>query len=802
MCGGKVYLLERHIDGNTLYHRHCFRTSQRAQPKPSTYTASLRRGDSGELSGTTTGNRTIGLFETQSKNSDAQDSVALGNKSLSPSGSSQITTGRSPARNHPYSRQPASENKVDKIAELFNETDSSSNKSTSSKNLLLLGYTSNAYKPAIGETTSVFSSTSSTGPKTTYGMKTASSVETKAPASKITEAKTEFSRTPGNNVRSKSPTNSSAGTRVTVVGRPKLGSTEDRKEGLQTDGSTVLTRDKPSDSNVVSGLLQSLAHVRNNDREHTQTNKPPSQVTSGVVPSRTVHNANANVSKTGANVRNPINPNRRYLQIKSSQNVPKTSTTVSSQSSKASITQSSSSTATKTETVTVTTTKPNIPDTNLKKTPVSITTEKEHSTGSSVLQTQEKKPNWLSHNETTTKKPKSILKIRATEPSAQTDDFEIDWTTPDPTLKENGQSMSLQSDVAPTKTCLKAGEGTDFPVAPPRKSILKNKELRKVQTNPVHLNIKPNRPPSPKKEINTFKLTDSIEMSEGRPVTAGSKNARNELQKVEIEIRSQEENSKPEWMLEAEKRQKMRGGKYIDPEKKWKDDVGTSKTSSADAKQAKVTNQAARIKHTLPGFKEKIEIKQQEKWTMNDDLNQVKAENSVVNKVKLNGGITFTQKLNQVDQNAKKDSARDNKPEWMIEAERRIAERNGQYKDPEKKANDSQDGGVRSPSSPPPGHGITPESSPRMPISPHSPGLSIGTVSPSSGGGSIVVSPRHKKRQAPPRPDVPPYRTSPNDRADISPGRRLVPASLPLNPLSPSSSPDERFVDHLTYGFL
>ena len=68
--------------------------------------------------------------------------------------------------------------------------------------------------------------------------------------------------------------------------------------------------------------------------------------------------------------------------------------------------------------------------------------------------------------------------------------------------------------------------------------------------------------------------------------------------------------------------------------------------------------------------------------------------------MKLNGGITFTQKLNQVDQNPQKDSARDNKPEWMIEAERRIAERNGQYKDPEKKAggkaNDSQDGGVRS----------------------------------------------------------------------------------------------------------
>ena len=560
----------------------------------------------------------------------------------------------------------------------------------------------------------------------------------------------------------------------------------------------MLTRDKPSDSNVVSGLLQSLAHVRNNDREHTQTNKPPSQVTSGVVPSRTVNNANANVPKTGAKVRSPINPNRRYLQIKSSQNVPKTSTTVSSQSSKASITQSSSSTAAKTETVT--TTKPNIPDTNLKKTPVSITTEKEHSTGSSVLQTQEKKPNWLSHNETTIKKPKSILKIRATEPSTQTDHFEIDWTTPDPTLKENGQNMSLQSDVAPTKPCLKAGEGTDFPVAPPRKSILKNKELRKVQTDPVHLNIKPNRPPSPKKEINTFKLTDSIEMSEGKPVTAGSKNARNELQKVEIEIRSKEENSKPEWMLEAEKRQKMRAGKYIDPEKKWKDDVGTSKTSSADAKQAKVTNQAAHIKHTLPGFKEKIEVKQQEKWTMNDDLNKGKAENSVVNKMKLNGGITFTQKLNQGDQNPQKDSVRDNKPEWMIEAERRIAERNGQYRDPEKKAggkaNDSQDGGVRLPSSPPPEHSITPESSPRRPISPPSPGRSFGTASPSSGGEKIVVSPRHKKRQAPPRPNVPPYRVSPTNRADTSPGRRLVPASLPLNPLSPLSSPDQRYVNH------
>ena len=788
MCGGKVYLLERHIDGNTLYHRHCFRTSQKAQPKPSTYTANLRRGDPGELRDTTTGSKTTGLFETQSKKSYAPESVAvLSNKSSSPNGSSQTTFGQSPARNHPYSRKPAPENKVDKIAELFNETDSSSNTSTSSKNLLLLGYTSNAYKPALGDTTSMFSSTNSTGPKTNYGVKTASSVETKVPVYKITETKTEVSKTTGRNVRSKSPTTSSAGTRVAGVGRPKVSSAEDHKEGLKTDASTVLTRDKPSDSNVVSGLLQSLAHVRNNDGEHSQTSKPPSQVTSGVIPSRTVHNANTNVSKTSANVRTPINPNRRYLQIKPSQNAPK-STTVSSQSSKTSITQSSSSTPTKP--VTVTTTKPNILDTNVKTTPVSITTKKEHSMGSSVLQTQDKKPNWLSHNKTTTKKPKSILKIRTTEPSTQTDDFEIDWTTPHPTLKENGQNVSLP-DAAPAKPPLKPGEVTDFPVAPPRKSILKNKEVHKLQTDPVQLNIKPNRPPSPKKEINRFKLTDSIEMSEGKSVTTGSKNARNELQKVEIQIRSKEENTKPEWMLEAEKRQKMRGGKYIDPEKKWKDDLGTTKTSSADAQQAKVTNQAVHTKHTISGFKETTEVKQHEKWTRNNDLNKAKAENSVVNNVKLNGGITFTQKLVQGDRNAKNGSALDNKPEWMIEAERRIAERNGQYKDPEKKsrgeAKDIEDGGARSPPSPLPEH----ESSPRMP---HSPGRSVGTVSPSSGGENIVASPRHKKRPAPPRPDVLPYRTSPTHRQDASPGRRLVPASLPLNQLSPLSSPEERFV--------
>ena len=115
-----------------------------------------------------------------------------------------------------------------------------------------------------------------------------------------------------------------------------------------------------------------------------------------------------------------------------------------------------------------------------------------------MLQTQEKKPNSLSHNETTTKKPKSILKIRTTEPSTQTDAFEIDWTTPDPTLKENGQNISLKSDVATAKPRLKLGEATDFPVAPPRKSILKNKDVRKLQTDPVQLNTKPNRPPSPK----------------------------------------------------------------------------------------------------------------------------------------------------------------------------------------------------------------------------------------------------------------------------------------------------------------
>ena len=783
MCGGKVYLLERHIDGNTLYHRHCFRTSQRTQPKPSSYITNLHGRD---VTSNGRGNETAGLFETQANKGYKQDSAAkVTNKSLITNISTQSPRGPSPVRNHPYHRQPTTENKVDKIAELFNEKESAFNKTTSSsKNLLLLGYSSNAYKPT--ESSSEISSSVS---KTDYGAHPVLKAETKASTGTVT-TNTDDKREDRMMSRSKSPVSANAGTCVALQGRPKTSPVENKKDVLPTDSSTC---DKNPDSNVVSGLLQSLTHIRNNDNKiNLKTTKLNSQGTSNSAPSRT--------ARSGANAH--INPNRRYLQIKSpDQNVPKAPTTVSSE---ASITKHSSSTS-DTGSVTLTKAKVYIPDKTIKTSPVSITTKLKHSTDSSVISSQEKKPDLLLHNDTTTKKPKSILKIPKAEPRIQTDDFEIDWTTPDPTLKEIGNSVPPPFKAPPKKSEFQTRKITEFPVAPPRKFILKNKEGPKPSNESASTNGNNSRSMSPTTEINTFKLKDSIEMSQKQPPTVGSKNAKNELQKVEIEIRNKEESTKPEWMLEAEKRQKMRGGKYIDPEKKWKTDIDTSNSKSTNV-ISNVTSRGSPAKQPGPRIKETINTRAPEKWVSPN--NRKKSELSVQNNAKPDSETVPSQKLVQSSQNGKKEGVAENKPEWMREAERRIAERNGQYKDPEKKQrgdiNDSYDGRATSPSISPPGYRTSPGTSPKVSDSPrsavvspnshsataHSPDRFFNNVSPLSGEDNTAVSPRHKKRPAPPRPSVPPYSVSPTNKPNISPGRRLVPASLQLNPQPLLNSPE------------
>ena len=388
------------------------------------------------------------------------------------------------------------------------------------------------------------------------------------------------------------------------------------------------------------------------------------------------------VCKAGVNTRSPISPKCKYLQITKQQNVPNTSTVVNSQSSQSSITQpSSSSISTRITTKTTTTTtvnskavKPNIPKPTSQIIPISIINKSPHSTSSKIAKTQENKPNKLMYNttmkETQIKQPKSILKIRSVEPSKQADDeLEIDWTTPDPTLKTNGHDV-LSSKAVLNKSALKR-ETNDFPIAPPRKSILKRKDgikQEEITSMQTHLNVKTSRTTSPRKDINAFNLTDSVKMSRGELSATRSKNKRNEMQKVEIEIRSKQENSKPEWMIEAEKRQKMRGGKYIDPDKKWKTDDAsrtTSTNNNSSGSQSPIATAQVHIKQPDIGTKGAF-VKQHEDFS---SINQIRSQN---------GGLNVRHNVEKVRPgglNGDKYGASDSKPEWMKEAERRMVER-------------------------------------------------------------------------------------------------------------------------------
>ena len=820
MCGGKVYLLERHIDGSKLYHRHCIRTSQRSQSKPSSYTADLHPTNTAGQDGTPRGRLDCtGLFETQNKSRAAHGSNPAPeggiDKSLSAGVSIQEKNVSSHIRSHPYSRQPVTGNKVDKIAELFNETEKSTSKATSSKSLLLAGYASTAYKPISVETSSVLSGTNSTVSKPSSGLKTVSTSETKPYVTTITSNKREVVKAAGNDTKVKSTISQGADTCVAVVGRPKT--ITQKGEGLE--GPTVSNKDKPSDPAVVSGLLQSLAQVRNNDNKGnaliSKSDKQPASNVKDVrsnkhnvqVVSRTTVNSDdklsQGISKAGVNARSPVNPKCKYLQITKPQNVPNTSTAVSSQISPSSITQPSSRsistvlTTKTTATVNINNTKPNNSDSTSHITPISIINKTPHTTISSTAQTQENMPTkslyTVTMKETPTKQPKSVLKIRSVEPSKKKEeDLEIDWTTPDPTLKTSGHDISLSSKAVPIKSVLKTSETNDVPVAPPRKSILKKKEANKSQEmKSVQSNssVITGISVSPRKDINTFNLTDSVEMSHGELTAVRSKNKVNGMQKVEIEIKGKEEKGKPEWMLEAEKRQKMRGWKYIDPEKKWKTDDSASKTTPTNKRSSEplnVTIQATRVKQSDTGAKtnvnQRVEPSRNNRSTSpNGELN-MRANVEKVRPGALDGD---------------KRSASDNKPEWMKEAERRIEERNGKYIDPEKhltrKTLSIRDGRTTSPgSSVPPRPVTSPQTSPKSPASPQSPRLQKVDVG-STGINNDVQSPT-RKRQAPPRPDyLPPYTTPPPYSSDTSPGRRrLVPSPITLN--SPLTSPEERLV--------
>ena len=438
--------------------------------------------------------------------------------------------------------------------------------------------------------------------------------------------------------------------------------------------------------------------------------------------------------------------------------------------------------------------KPNIPKSTSQTTSVSIINKSPHSTSSKTAKTQENKPNKLLYSttmkETQIKQPKSILKIRPVEPNKQAEDeLEIDWTTPDPTLKTNGHDVLLSPKAVPNKSPLKS-ETNDFPVAPPRKSILKKKDgikQQEVTSMQTHLNAKTSRTTGPRKDINTFNLTDSVEMSRGELSAARSKNKRNEMQKVEIEIRSKEENSKPEWMIEAEKRQKMRGGKYIDPEKKWKTDDASKTTSTnnnCSSSQSPIATSQVQVKQPGTGKKGTF-VKQREDFT---SINKTRSQNWELN-VRQNA-----EKVRPGGLNGDKYGVSDSKPEWMKEAERRMVERNGQYIDPEKntmrKTRDIEDGRAASPRSPPPRPATSPQISPRTPASPLSPGWQKAGISSSPVVNGDARSPVHKKRPAPKIPDHLSYTTSPTHRLDTSPGRRLIPGNLKLS--SPLNGPEER----------
>ncbi len=797
MCGEKVYLLERHIDGSTLYHRHCFRTSQRSQPKPKTYTANLNHVDG---SGEPHKSQTSGLFQVQNR---AKTSLSSGATDSQDKG----------ARGHPYQRQSpksgATENKIDRIAELYNEGNKKESTDKSSNKLLLLGYTNNAYKPSTSENTSVFTKSSSAQSNAINTGKPEPYVSTFSSKPTV-QSNILKSVTPENNISSQGKTiGSSVGAKSAVV-------------------------DDKSETNVVSGLLNSLANVRNN---YSSNQGSAISGASGTKPSNIMvltqdkpfvqrnnvnntDNVSHDINKTEITTKGYGTPQNKYSTSTVNINsVPSnkgldsshlkspitksslistvtTTSSVSGASKNQGTTFSTSVLPNKPQTSTITVAKQSqihIPTNNFTTSPNSI-----GNTHSSLQSSDITKPNKppprpssppsyaVSHSPD---KPKSILKTRPN--LNKSEDIEIDWTSPVPVLKPNAVKDSQNTQV---KSILKK-------TSDPTKSTSGNghtANLKKLSAN--------HTPVSPKNNYSAFNLADSIDIAK----TSDRNLKNNKTTPVNIEIKHTDtkgDSNKPAWMLEAEKRQRNklreRENAPTNGNEGRKSPVQriSSQLHINTGPQYNVTN----VKETLgtnSNLKESAMTGNTEKWTSHVTTQFNKPSVQGINKVGAG------QRQNPFNEKPNVTTAeQDARPEWMKEAERRKAARGGQYVDPEKNPNrlhwDKRDGKNPSPKSPspvesrspPPRPAITPRTSitPREPVSPQpvpsprqtpSPRQPLSprqTPSPSSLSSVSSTSPHPSpKRPAPPRPAQLPVWGKPSPTSPTSHtrpvGQRVIPA--------------------------
>ncbi len=266
--------------------------------------------------------------------------------------------------------------------------------------------------------------------------------------------------------------------------------------------------------------------------------------------------------------------------------------------------------------------------------------------------------------------------------------------------------------------------------------------------------------------MNAFNVTDSVELSQkkGTPTWQLEMDARRNINNnaalklayaqseakpkesafianvkpgsKQTEVKDQESSSKPEWMLEAEKRQAARGGKYVDPEIAMKATPPVERNEEPMDTGVKIIKaNGTRPKTFETKFTEKKEVKITEKWgspkfdragspgrsidrwkskspvgfhspesspelrrpahrlgspvltNRQDSPVLERPTNRFGSPVQTRNACQKIEKSNKEKENGlvkDKQGITSDKPEWMQEAERRQVARNGQYQDPEK----------------------------------------------------------------------------------------------------------------------
>ena len=188
-----------------------------------------------------------------------------------------------------------------------------------------------------------------------------------------------------------------------------------------------------------------------------------------------------------------------------------------------------------------------------------------------------------------------------------------------------------------------------------------------------------------------MKPATSVSNGHGSPSSTRASPSRNVNEKTHT---TEVKDDKPQWQVEAEKRQAARQGRYNDPEKKYLLKDSALKTPEMDRKVTSIdkpsNNRQSNLSPSKPalggGYLAVADYSRKKPELAARNVNGQQNENNRKSEQETKAEIELQNKRNTRDLKVDIAKVTENKPQWQLEAEKRAkARQKGGYVDPEKK---------------------------------------------------------------------------------------------------------------------